>query len=126
MVRLRLTLEVLAAYVPMLRLLRREDIISMVATARDVPGQRLGLEPIDELRTAARVGRIVYRVLKVLPTERRCLIRSLVLTRMLARRSIESRLVLGVRGGEFAAHAWVEYDGTPVLPTEDFERLTEY
>jgi hypothetical protein len=53
---------------------------------------------------------------------------SLVLSGLLARRGIDSRLVLAVRPGEsFAAHAWVEYDGQPLLePADDrFGRLVE-
>ena len=54
--------------------------------------------------------------------------RSLVLTAVLERRGIASRFVIGVRGAgdDFLAHAWVEYDGLPLLPAgDDFERLTE-
>jgi hypothetical protein len=54
-----------------------------------------------------------------MPADSRCLMRSLVLTRLLARRGIESRLVISVRPGErFAAHAWVEHDGVALLPAD--------
>ena len=62
---------------------------------------------------------MVGAVLEWLPFDSRCLIRSLVLVRILSRRSIDdATLVIGasVEGG-FAAHAWVEHDGEPVLPT---------
>jgi hypothetical protein len=57
--------------------------------------------------------------------------RSLVLTALLSRRGIASTLVIGVRpGGEFGAHAWVEHEGAPLLPSgatgsaeTPFERL---
>jgi hypothetical protein len=52
--------------------------------------------------------------------------RSLVLTRVLARRGIDSRLVIGVHPGErFAAHAWLEHDGAALLPAggSDFDEL---
>jgi hypothetical protein len=51
---------------------------------------------------------------------------SLVLTRLLARRGIETRLVIAVRPGErFAAHAWIEHDEVPLLPAiaPGFEEL---
>jgi hypothetical protein len=47
---------------------------------------------------------------------------------MLARRGIDSSIVIAVQSGEaFGAHAWVEYHGRPLLPTSKrrFERLTE-
>ena len=75
-----------------------------------------------------RLGRAVTRTLPLLPTESRCLMRSLVLTSLLARRGLPSRVVIGVKsGGEFGAHAWVEHEGEPVLPTDraEFGRLTE-
>jgi hypothetical protein len=75
---------------------------------------------------ALRLGRVVGRTLKLLPTDSRCLIQSLVLTRMLAKRSIASTLVIGVRKDPaFEAHAWVEHEGQPVLPPGRFTRLME-
>ena len=74
------------------------------------------------------LGRAVMRVLGLLPTDSRCLMRSLVLTGMLARRGVYAKVVIGVRADpSFAAHAWVEVDGRPVLPTDEstFQRLVE-
>jgi Transglutaminase-like superfamily len=52
--------------------------------------------------------------------------RSLVLVSLLARRSLPATLVIGVLPGErFAAHAWVELSGRPLLPAGDYERLVE-
>ena len=82
----------------------------------------------NDARTAGlRLGRVVERTLRALPVDSRCLITALVLTRMLTRRGLESTFVLGVRAQpQFAAHAWVERDGVPLLPTtSDFHRLTE-
>jgi transglutaminase-like putative cysteine protease len=122
--RARLVAEILAAYVPLLRVVRRNDVRAMVVEARAV--DRTAVLPGDSHEVASRLGGIVRRTLKVLPTDGRCLIQSLVLIRLLARRSIEARLVIGVRGGgAFAAHAWVEHDGLPVLPVGDFDRLME-
>jgi hypothetical protein len=48
--------------------------------------------------------------------------------RLLARRGIASRLVIGARTApDFLAHAWVEHDGKPVLSMLDgsFGRLVE-
>ena len=67
-------------------------------------------------------------MLRLLPTDARCLMRSLVLASLLARHGIYGRLVIGVRpDATFAAHAWIEVDGQPVLPTaqEEFRRLIE-
>jgi hypothetical protein len=54
--------------------------------------------------------------------------RSLVLTRLLARRGVPSTLIIGVSAApEFAAHAWVEHAGRPLLPSfgPAFARLVE-
>lgn len=54
----------------------------------------------------------------------KCLPRSLVLWRMLARRGIPSELCIGVRHDErgFRAHAWVEHAGRPLGEGEDGAR----
>ena len=56
------------------------------------------------------------RTLKLIPGDTRCLARSLVLTRLLARRGIPAKLVIGAQPApDFRAHAWVECEGEPVL-----------
>jgi hypothetical protein len=71
---------------------------------------------------ASRLGKVVMRTLAPLPTDTRCLLRSLVLTGLLARRGMSSKLVIGVAPGpEFKAHAWVEHSSYPVLPSGDGE-----
>lgn len=82
----------------------------------------------DDAILGRKLGQAVVRTLSVLPTDSRCLMRSLVLTRMLARRGMDVRFVLAVRSGdEFKAHAWVERGGVPLLAPGDagFERLLE-
>jgi transglutaminase superfamily protein len=83
---------------------------------------------VDSLDRARSLGWAVARLLAYVPGDTRCLIRSLVLTRLLARRGIEAKLVIGARATpEFSAHAWVEHDGVPVLDPgdESFGRLVE-
>ena len=78
----------------------------------------------DERRLAAAAVRVLER----LPGDSRCLTRSLVVLAMLARRGIDVRLVLAARPTPtFAAHAWVERSGRPLLPTRGFDdaRLAE-
>jgi hypothetical protein len=70
----------------------------------------------------------VLRTLALVPGDTRCLARSLVLTQLLARRGIRSKLVIGTRTApDFIAHAWVEHHGQPVLSPGDgsFGRLVE-
>jgi hypothetical protein len=122
--RARLVAEIVAAYVPLLCVLRGNDLDAMVARARS-PRATIPAPGAPHV-AAERLGWIVNRVLSVFPTDGRCLIQSLVLTRLLAARSIESRVIIGVSvGGGFAAHAWVEHDGVAVLPVGPFERLHE-
>lgn len=88
------------------------------APANDIAARRMG---------ALRLGRAVSRTVRLLPTDSRCLVQSLVLTRLLGRRGVPSSLVIGVMSEpRFAAHAWVEHAGAPLLaPGTGYERLVE-
>jgi hypothetical protein len=126
----RLLVEILAAYPSAYRHLRSNDLEGMVRAARrDARPAAASVDPDASTAMAVRLGRAVVRSLMLLPTDQRCLIRSLVLSRVMARRGLDSTLIIGVGrdGDEFAAHAWVEHRGVPVLPTGGghFERLHE-
>jgi Transglutaminase-like superfamily len=92
--------------------------------ARDSAEEPQGEAKLTEAR---RLARAVSRVLGLVPGDSRCLFRSLTLLRMLERRGIGQTLVIAVRPGPLAAHAWIEVDGRPVLPGADagYERLLE-
>jgi hypothetical protein len=125
--RARLAVEIVAAYLRASRELRQVPIASVVERLRgNGPAERVdGAEALDEAR---RLGWAVVKILRLLPGDTRCLRRSLVLTQLLERRGITARLIIGARSGpDFLAHAWVEYDGQPVLSTEgdSFGRLVE-
>ena len=120
----RLALEIVSDYARVRWLMAHADLPTAVETLR-------GQTPLttDPRRQAVgkRLGRAVEKSLHVLPFDSRCLVRSLVLTSLLARRGISSTLVLGVdvRSG-FAAHAWIESGGTALLaPLDDANRLAE-
>jgi hypothetical protein len=124
--RVLLAAEIMAAYLPLARLVRANDVEAMVRAARGHDRPASSLSDSDARATAVRLGKMVERVLTLLPTDNRCLIRSLVVLRLLGQRGIPARLVIGVRaGGRFGAHAWVEHDGRPVLPVAEFVRLVE-
>jgi hypothetical protein len=115
--------EILTTYLGVRRSLRRHDLPRVLAELRGSTSQGTVAEPVP---TGRRLGRAVRRTLGVLPTDSRCLMQSLVLTKVLARRGIETRLVIAVRPGErFAAHAWVEHGDEPLLPAgaPAFEQL---
>lgn len=120
-----LAFEILGAYVRARRALRRKELSAAVAALR-VPATMP--TPDDPGRAGARLGRAVVTTLRPLPTDTRCLMRSLVLSRLLARRGIDATLVVGVsRADGFESHAWVEHDGRPLLPPggPKFKRLLE-
>ena len=120
--RISLAGEILAAYYRARRELRRGDLRQTVATLRRTDM----ISPAD--LGARRLAQATTRTLHLVPLDSRCLVLSLVVTRLLARRGIASVFVLGVSPGpDFAAHAWVECDGSPVLPAGDgsFGRLLE-
>ncbi|MGH2935422.1 MAG: lasso peptide biosynthesis B2 protein [Gaiellaceae bacterium] len=127
--KIALSLEVLRAYVRVRWLLVRRGLPETVRILRGgLAVHRVGGPEWQRRASAARYGRIVVRILRLLPTDGRCLMRSLVLASVLARRGIHGRVVIGVRPDpSFAAHAWIEVDGQPVLATdqEEFHRLTE-
>jgi hypothetical protein len=127
--RVRLATEIVGTYALVRVWLARGGVRHAIAEARRPEHQ--SLPPAGgsngSARAAARLGVAVQRTLAPLPFDSRCLVRSLVLTRVLARRGIESRIVLGVQSEPaFAAHAWVEHLGMPLLPPgTGYHRLTE-
>jgi Transglutaminase-like superfamily len=123
---IRIAAEIGATYCLARWWLARSSFHSAVAAARRVRAAPSQLDADDQTDAAVRLGRAVERMLRVLPVDSRCLVRALVLTRMLARRGIESSFVLGVTAHPaFAAHAWLERGGVPLLPTSTrFQRLT--
>jgi len=124
--KLWLSAEILVAYVRTRRALRRWRLLVAVAEVR---GSSSPVPEVDDdpYAMGLRLSAAVRRVLEALPWDPRCLTTSLVLSAMLARRGIPSTLVIGVRPDPFGAHAWVEYDGRPLLPPagEPFARLLE-
>jgi hypothetical protein len=124
--RLRLAAEIVAAYLKARRELRRAPIAPVLAALRSEASLPPRAPTAGALEEARRLGRAVARTLRLMPGDTRCLVRSLVLTRLLARRGIPAKLVIGARATpDFLAHAWVEYDGQPVLSPGDgsFGRL---
>jgi hypothetical protein len=125
--RIRLAIEILAAYGQARRALRRAPISTVVAALRS-RSPATATPAAHSHAEAIRLGRAVGRLLNHVPGDTRCLARSLVLTRLLARRGVEAKLVIGARTTPaFLAHAWVEHAGKPVLDPGDgsFGRLVE-
>jgi hypothetical protein len=109
----RLAIEVLATYV---RVRRRNDVRAVLRQLRDAPLARVPPRSAAEA-DGAHLARATVRVLRHLPGDTRCLNRSLVLSALLARRGVGSRLVVAVStpAAHFGAHAWVEVAGRPLL-----------
>lgn len=128
--KLLLAVEILGAYARARWQVRRADLRDAVSALRsDGANCRAGLPASNDSQAVAeRLGAAVRRTLRILPTDSRCLIQSLVLSRLLSARGISSTLVIGAcPKPEFAAHAWVEHHGRPVLPPGAFydSRLVE-
>jgi hypothetical protein len=127
--RTRLAVEVIRIYARVRWLLARRGAARSVAAIRGELSEHAATDS-DQLRVVRgrRLGGAVVRVLRVLPTDSRCLMRSLVLTGLLARRGVYAKVVIGVRPEpSFGAHAWVEVDGQPLLASDEatFQRLVE-
>ncbi|HLL91445.1 MAG TPA: lasso peptide biosynthesis B2 protein [Solirubrobacteraceae bacterium] len=130
--RTRLAAEIIVAFVRARHALHRAPIDTAVAMLRmhaRARSETTATTPADiELAEARRLGRAVVRTLTLVPGDTRCLVRSLVLTRLLARRGIPAKLVIGARAApDFLAHAWVECAGHPVISPGDgsYGRLIE-
>jgi len=124
-----LVAEITGSYLRARRWLRGSKVDEAVAIARRDASK---VDPpeystIEAFQLAFRLGRIVDRGLDRLPGDTRCLTRSVVLVHLLARRGIDSTLVIGVKPHPFEAHAWVEYEGEALLSQGEFAagRLTE-
>jgi hypothetical protein len=123
--------EILTVYTAMRWRMPRGDIRDVAASSQAVLRRTAQVAPPPGLNSgdlASRLGRAVYRTLRILPTDSRCLVQSLVLSRMLSARGIPSTLVIGAHSRpDFTAHAWVEHDGRPVLPPRGYQdsRLVE-
>jgi Transglutaminase-like superfamily len=123
--------EILVVYARVRSLMRRDDIRDVVDVIRAQPAIRTApatAGPPETWLTAARLANAVNRALKALPTDTRCLSQSLVLLWVLSRRGIPSTLVIGAHTSpEFAAHAWIEHTGRPLLNPCGFsdDRLVE-
>jgi hypothetical protein len=115
--KLRIVIEILALYARARRDLRRGGLAGSLGSMPR-PAER------DHQRALAqRLGRAVNRTLSALPWDPPCLVRAVVLARMLARRNVGSKVVLGVQlKRDFTAHAWVEHRGLPLLPAGDYGR----
>lgn len=126
--RVLLAAEIVVAYLRAQWLLRRHTLPEAASALRAGARRPSGAGSGNAEVTGARLARAVVRTLALLPTDSRCLVRSLVLTALLARRGIDSSLLIGVRpGSRLAAHAWVEHASKPLLPSgePDYERLVE-
>lgn len=76
--------------------------------------RRRGAQTVDPVR----LGRIVYRVLRVGPYRPRCLVSSLVAFRLLREQGVDAELVIGLpdRARTKDAHSWVEVHRKDVGP----------
>src|SRR4051812_12372888 len=93
--RFTLAAEIVATYFQARWWLLRRPFPASVATARAVA--RPSPPPADEPgvpETARRLGNAAARTLRTLPLDSRCLVTAHVLTRMLARRGIQSTFVI--------------------------------
>ena len=125
--KLGVVFEILAVYARARWLLTRNDFADALDALRE---QKAGtaLPELDQQLVGVRLGRAVERTLAHFPADSRCLIKSLVLVRLLARRGIHASLIIGVRRSpRFKAHAWVEKGAVPLLADhgDAYERFAE-
>ena len=124
-----LTAEVLLTYGRVRWLMARNELPAALEALRRQDGATAP-DPGDAELTwhvGERLGFVAARTLDPFPGDSRCLMRSLVLTAMMARRGIQTTLVIGAKTDEgFAAHAWVEREGLPILSEgSGYGRLAE-
>jgi hypothetical protein len=121
--RLRLAGEILVTLVQVRRGLASGPLPRLVAALRCAESSaRAPWWIVVDVRDGPRLGHVVTRTLDALPIDVLCLTRALVLLRVLARRGMNGAVVIAVTPGlaaEFAAHAWIECDGVPLLDRGD-------
>ena len=122
--RVRLLVRVWALAVRIQLSLRRHPLPVVVA---GLEGSAAG----SSRAPVALLSRAVSRGLRVGPWRPRCLLRSLVLYRMLREQGDTAELIIGLKGHAITsdAHAWVELAGRDVGPWPGgagYEELTRY
>jgi hypothetical protein len=129
---LRLAAEVLRIYTRVRWVMRDDDAERAVRRLRRkthgaVRYTELEHDKDRQVLSAWRLAHASSKVLRHLPSDSRCLFRSLTLMCMLERREIPQTLVIAVQPRPFGAHAWLEVDGRAILPEADpgYERLLE-
>jgi Transglutaminase-like superfamily len=125
--KMALALEIVVTYAGVRRRMRVDQLPDVVTWLRALS------TPAGPLRDGSihgrRLGEAIVRTLNPLPVDSRCLMRSLVLLGLLARRGVAADLVVAVKEPNIAAtldaHAWVEHAGQPLLWPGDagYERL---
>jgi hypothetical protein len=126
--RFRLGVEVLVTYTRVRLVMRDDDAqraVGRLRGRRDAEARKLNEG--EQFVAAVRLAHAAAKVLHHLPTDSRCLFRSLTLMCLLERRGIDQKLVIAVRPQPFSAHAWLEVEGQAVLPDAEpgYERLLE-
>ena len=109
--KLVLATRVWLAYARVRRGLRSAELPVAVARLGDVRCSRRRHAP-------GRLSRAVERTLRVAPDDPTCLVRSLMLFRLLREQGDEAQIVIGLpeQPTSHEAHAWVELDGHVVGP----------
>lgn len=126
--RTRLGAEILSGYVRVRWLLHTLEPAEAVPRLRRYARRHpLAAETGLDLVVGSRLAHAVNVTLAPLPTDVRCLFRSLTLLTIMERRDLHPKLIIGVKPKPFAAHAWVELRGQPLLPPggSEYQRLAE-
>ena len=127
--RVKLAVEILLAYVRVRWIMRANEAPQAVAKLRAYARRHplVGDDRDLEIVAGWRLARAGMRTLGPLPTDSRCLMRSLTLLTIMERRGLSPTLVIAVKTEPFAAHAWIELNGTALLPAGQpgYERITE-
>lgn len=118
--RVAVAFETLVAYTKVRRWSRSMPLPAALSCVREIEPVALGRQHTNDPWALAKM---VVRVLRLVPSDTRCLMTSLTLLALMKRRGIEADLVIGVlESGEFEGHAWVEYQGHALLPALQADR----
>jgi hypothetical protein len=111
--KVRLGAEIAWTTLRVRRLVHRKDLSTALDRCRAAVPQPAPEPSRDEV---VRISRAVRRTIGLLPGDSRGHVASLVLIAVLARRGVDTSLVVGRPRNGFGAHAWVEVRGLPALP----------
>jgi Transglutaminase-like superfamily len=109
--------ELICALEAYVRLIAHDSFMrghDMAQLHQDVKNYPLQIRRLQAPDVSEAVGRALDYACSFYPKEALCLQRSVVLVKMLRKRGLHAKMIIGAQKLPFKAHAWVEIDGSVI------------